>query len=172
VALLYGIGFVILLGTTGLAVFTAGWGIPPAWAAAATTVVGRAVISAIGAATCGAVLMLAIALADWLAASRALRRPGPKGEIAIAPKAVKQLAAGLLRRELGLSGFKIGLVSASDGVYLKITLPLPHEEEAPRLAERIQELLSREIEAKTGLPVLEVDLVIRGTARPATSETS
>ena len=168
---LYGLGCLILLGEAGLAVFFGLSGIPASWAAAATTAAGRAVTAILGATALGAAVLFALQLADRLAAGRAMRRPGPKGEIAIAPRAVRELASGLLCREMGLSGYRIGIAPASEGVYIKVHLRLPPEEEAPRLAERIQELLSREIEAKTGLPVEEVDLVIRGTARPTpTSE--
>jgi len=152
-----------------LAVFFAASGIPASWAVGATTAAGRAVIAALGATALGTALLVAVQLADRLAAGRAMRRPGPKGEIAIAPRAVRELASGLLCREMGLSGDRIGIVPTNEGVYIKVHLRLPPEEEAPRLAERIQELLSREIEAKTGLPVEEVDLVIQGTARPTTA---
>lgn len=148
-----------------MAVFFAASGIPASWAAGATTAAGRAVIAALGATALGAALLVALQLADRLAAGRAMRRPGPKGEIAIAPRAVRELASGLLCREMRLSGYRIDIAPTNEGVYVKVHLRLPPEEEAPRLAERIQELLSREIEAKTGLPVEEVDLVIRGTAR-------
>ncbi len=162
---LLGLGCLVMLGTTGLVILIAGWG-PPGWVAQVTSAAGRAVLAAIGAANLAGALAFAVFLADRLHASRAMRRPGPKGEIAIAPRAVRQLAAGLLARELGLTGFRVALRPAAQGVLLTVRLALPPDEEAPRLAERVQELLSREIELKTGLPVEEVNLVIRGTGRP------
>lgn len=165
-SLLLALGFLVLLGATGLVILLAGWG-PPSWMLQVTTAAGRAVLAAIGAASLAGALRFAVELADRLSAGRALRRPGPKGDIVIAPRAVQELAAGLLRRELGLDGFRVQLTSTGEGVLLTVRLRLPPEEEAPRLAERIQELLSSEIQAKTGLPVVEVNLLIRGTARPA-----
>jgi len=165
VSLLLALGFLVLLGATGLVILLAGWGLP-SWATQVTTVAGRAVLAVLGTATLGGALALAVELADRLSAGRAMRRPGLKGDILIAPRAVRELAAGLLSRELGLSGFRIQLVPAGEGMSLTVRLRLPPEEEAPRLAERVQELLSREIQAKTGLPVAEVTLIIRGTGRP------
>lgn len=162
-SLILGLGVLLLLGASGLVVYFAGWGLP-GWATAVTSWGGRAVLAAMALASLGGAMALAIRLSDRLVAGRALRRPGPKGDIAIAPRAVRQLAAGLLREELGLTGFKIRLVPAGEGVLLTVWLHLPSGEEAPRLAERVQELLSQEILAKTGLPVAEVNLVIRGTA--------
>ncbi|HAF70146.1 MAG: hypothetical protein XD60_0963 [Acetothermia bacterium 64_32] len=167
---LYGLGCLILLGGVGLAVFLGLAGIPSSWTAGATTAGGRAVIAVLGVAALGAALSLFAQLMERLAADRSIRRPGPRGEIAIAPRAVRELAAGLLSRRLGLSGYRISVVPKTEGVYIKVTLGLPPEEEAPRLAERLQELLTQELEAKTGLPVEEVDLVIRGMARPSAEE--
>jgi len=167
VALLYTLGVVVLLGGTGLCVYFAGWGVPSQWPEAATSIGGRAVLALLGVAALGGGLVLACQLADRLAAGRAIKRPGPKGEISISPRAIRQLAAGLLCGELGLTRFRVRVLHAGEGLALKIRLQLPPGEPAPELAERIQTLLAQEIEAKAGLPVEEVALEIRGTAHPA-----
>jgi uncharacterized alkaline shock family protein YloU len=165
-AFLLGLGAAILLGTAGLVTLIAGWG-PPGWAVNTTTWAGRVVLSLIGVASLSGAVLFGQRLIQRLAEGRAMRRPGPKGDILIAPQAVKQLAAGVLQRELGLTGFRIRLEQGEEGLILTVGLPLPSGEEAPSLAERLQALLTSEIQAKTGLPVAEVNLVIHGTARPA-----
>lgn len=165
-ALAYTLLLVVLVGGAGLCVYFAGWGVPAAWPGAATSVGGRAVLALLGAAALGGGLVLACQLADRLASGRAIKRSGPKGEISISPRAIRQLAAGLLRGELGLNRFRVRILRAGGGVALKIRLQLPSEEPAPQLAERIQTLLAQEIETKTGLPVEEVALEIQGTTYP------
>lgn len=110
---------------------------------------------------CG--LFLRAGVGRW-AVRRSLRRPGPKGEILITQNTVRELASALLREELRLTRFKVILRAAGKGVALRVALRLPPGEEIPALAERIQNLLSTEVAARTGLEVPEVRLVVQGAA--------
>jgi len=157
------VGLLVLLGAAGLAIWAALMGLPATWIPGLTTWVGRVVLGVLACTFVGVGVWMAAALADGIAARRAARRPGPKGEIMIAPQALKELATGLLAHDLGLTGFRIGIRSANDGVYLRISLRLPPDAEVPQLATRIQELLGREIQSKTGIPVHEITLSFRGT---------
>ncbi|MGC9529289.1 MAG: hypothetical protein ACP5G2_01535 [Candidatus Bipolaricaulaceae bacterium] len=163
--ILLGVEVLLLLGAAALAVLVAGRGLPAGWAAGLTSDLGRAVLSLLGASFLFGAGFLSQVLADRLAAGRVVRRPGSKGEIAIAPQAIRQLAAGLLRQELALTDFRVALFPEGEGVHVRVRLPLPPDTEAPQLAEQIQTLLAREIEAKTGLAVHGVNLVLRGTVR-------
>ncbi|MFO8033822.1 MAG: hypothetical protein R6U88_01505 [Candidatus Bipolaricaulota bacterium] len=158
------VALIVLAGAAGLAAWVAVAGVPEGWLPGFTTWWGRTVLGVLAASFLGAAALAIRCVAEHAASRRAVRRPGPKGEIIIAPRAIRELATVLLTRDLGLSGFRVGLRPGADGVYIKVVLRLPPEEEAPSLADRIQELLSREIQSKTGIPVHEVNLAIRGTA--------
>ncbi len=161
--LLGGLALILLLGAAGLSVWAAVMGLPAHWITGLTTWVGRTVLGVLAFTFVGVGMWLALSLSGAAASRRAARRPGPKGEIVIAPQALRELATALLTHDLGLSGFRIAIRSANDGVYLRVALRLPSGEEVPQLAERVQELLGREIQNKTGIPVHEITLSIRGT---------
>ncbi|MCR4392001.1 MAG: alkaline shock response membrane anchor protein AmaP [Candidatus Acetothermia bacterium] len=165
---LLGLEGVILLLVAVAAAVGAAWGTPEVWISggrALNPVLVRAVLGILAAAfLAGAAVIAALALRRR-AARRALRRSGPKGEIFICPDTVRQLAAGLLAGELGLTGFRVALRPVGEGVALRVVLKLPAEEEIPPLAERLQNLLAQEVAAKTGLEVHEVRLVVRGASR-------
>ncbi len=155
---------IVMTGAAGLAVWFAVAGVPQGWLPGVTTWWGRTVLGVLAVSFLGAAALAIKYAGEYGASQRAVRRPGPKGEIIIAPRAIRELATALLSRELGLSGFRVALRPGADGVYLKVIMRLPAGEEAPKLADRIQELLSREIQSKTGIPVHEINLAIRGTA--------
>jgi hypothetical protein len=159
-----GIGIVVLLGATGLAVFTLGFGLPEAWVQGLTTAGGQVVLGVLGAAFLGTAALLSMNLAERLRTRRVVRRPGTRGDIAISPGAVRQLATGFLAREFALPRFRVGLIPASEGLSLRVLVWLPPGEEAMSLAERVQSLLAQEVEAKTGLPVHSVSVAIRGAS--------
>ncbi len=160
------VALIVLTGAAGLAVWTAVAGLPEGWLPGFTTWWGRTILGVLAVSLVGGAALAIKYAMEHGVAQRAVRRPGPKGEIIIAPRAIRELATSLLARELGLSGFRVSIHPGADGVYLKVSLRLPPEEEAPNLADRIQDLLSREIQSKTGIPVHEINLSVRGTASP------
>ncbi len=164
------IALVVLVGSAGLVAWLAVGGLPMSWLAGLTTWWGRAVLGLCAVTFLGAGFPIIRVVSEHNAFRHSVRRPGPKGELIISLRAIRELASALLAQQLGLSGFRIALHPGADGVYIKVILRLPSEEEAPRLAERIQELLSREIQSKTGIPVHEINLAVRRTAtRPEAS---
>ncbi len=99
------------------------------------------------------------------AVRRALRQAGPKGEILITQNTVQELVSTLLEHELRLTKFRVVLRPSGQGIALRINLYLPPGEEIPKLAERVQTLLSEEIHRRTGLEVPEVRLAVLGALR-------
>lgn len=97
---------------------------------------------------------------------RALQKPGPRGMILITPQTVREMAAILLREELGLHRFRVRVRPKEEGLALHVALHLPPGEEVPALAERLQGVLAQEISGKTGLDVPEVQIAVLGAARP------
>lgn len=161
------LALVVLVGSAGIAAWLAVAGLPTAWLGGLTTWWGRTVLGLCTLTFLGSGFLITRVVGEHRTVQNSVRRPGPKGELIISLRAIRELASALLTRELGLSGFRIALHPGADGVYVKVVLRLPSEEEAPRLADRIQELLSREIQSKTGIPVHEVNLAVRGTAARA-----
>lgn len=160
--ILVGIGIFVLLGATGLAVFCACFGLPEAWVQGLTTAGGQAVLGVLGAAFLGTAALLGMNLSELFRARRVVRRPGTRGDIAVSPEAVRELATGFLAREFALPRFRVRVIPASEGLSLRVFVWLPPGEEAMSLAERVQSLLAQEVEAKTGLPVHSVNVAIRG----------
>ncbi|MFH1610065.1 MAG: hypothetical protein ABID40_05510 [Candidatus Bipolaricaulota bacterium] len=165
----FGAGAVSLLLAAAAMVAAMVWGQLEVWLPGVTTLssVAVRVVLGIWAITfvCAAAVFVRVALAR-AAVRRALRRPGPKGMILITPETVRELAGILLREELGLHRFQVGIRAVGEGLALRVSLRLPPGEEIPALAERLQNLLAQEVSAKTGLEVPEVRMVVLGAARP------
>jgi len=165
----FGAGAVSLLLATAAMVAAMVWGQLEVWLPGVTTLSSAAVQVVLGiwaiTFVCAAAVFVRIATAR-AAVRRALRRPGPKGMILITPETVRELAGVLLREELGLHRFQVGIRAVGDGLALRVSLRLPPGEEVPALAERLQSLLAQEVSAKTGLEVPEVRMVVLGAARP------
>lgn len=155
---------IVLVAAGGFAAWVAAAGVPEGWLPGLTTWWGRTILGVIALSLLGAAVLAGKTASEQAATRRAVRRSGPRGEIIIAPRAIRELATVLLTRELGLTGFRVRITPGADGVYIKISLRLPPEQEAPRLADQIQDLLGREIQGKTGIPVHEINLDIRATA--------
>ncbi len=166
--LLYAVGTALLLLAAGAMVAAMVWGQVGIEVAKVVSIPAAAVQAALGvwAVTFlwAAILFTRAGLARR-ALRKALRRPGPKGEILITQNTVREMATALLRDELRLSRFQVGLRATGKGVAIRVNLHLPPGEEIPTLAERVQELLTREICARTGLEVPEVRLTVLGAGR-------
>jgi len=162
---------IILVAAAGFAAWVAAAGVPEGWLPGLTTWWGRTILGVLALSLIGAATLASRSAVEQAASRRAVRRTGPKGEIIISPRAIRELATVHLTRDLGLSGFRVRIRPGADGVYIKVSLRLPPEQEAPQLADQVQEILSREIQGKTGIPVHEINLDIRGTtpSQPSSS---
>lgn len=57
---------------------------------------------------------------------------------------------------------RIAVRDESEGLRVHIVLHLPPGEDLPSLTERVQDLISREVGKRIGIPVLSVDLSVHG----------
>ncbi len=91
---------------------------------------------------------------------RPIRRHSDQGDLLISPKALRQLVAGILEREFGLKSPRVELANEDEGLKIHVAFHLPPGEELPSFTSRIRETLTKEVERRTGIPVLYVDLSV------------
>ncbi len=103
-------------------------------------------------------------VAEALLGQRPIRRASERGELLIAPRAIRELIAGLLQRELGIKRPRVEVSDESGSLRIHIGLHLPLEEDLPGITERIRTLVNTEIERRIGIAVSSVDLTVHGIA--------
>lgn len=105
-----------------------------------------------------------------------LVKEGPGGQIQISPWAIKDLVSEILRREVGLGRFRVGLARSGAGIRIKVSAELSSGQSVVRIGEEIQRLLKERVEERIGVEVAEVEVftraieVARRTAHPEEGE--
>lgn len=96
----------------------------------------------------------------WRAHRRRARivRDGPGGPIRISPTALRNFIAEVLRRELGLSRFRLRLARTRKGMNVFVSISLSAEQGVVEIGKRIQELLKRRVEERIGVEVNGVEV--------------
>jgi uncharacterized alkaline shock family protein YloU len=89
-------------------------------------------------------------------------RESEGGEIALTSFAVREFIRGILRDELGLDQFRVGLERREDGVAITVKIALSHEQSVTEVGQRIQSVLAREVPGRTGVGVAGVSILVRG----------
>ena len=89
-------------------------------------------------------------------------REGVGGQIQVSPWAIRDLAREILRREVGLERFRVGLTRTLTGIKLRVEAELGREQSVSRVGEEVQRLLKEEVEERTGVEVAEVEVFIKG----------
>ncbi|MGY4707248.1 hypothetical protein ACVNPS_05780 [Candidatus Bipolaricaulota sp. J31] len=101
-------------------------------------------------------------IAEAIFGKRPIRRSSERGELLIAPRAIRELIAGLLQRELGIKRPKVEISDESESLKIYIGLHLPLQENLPGITERIRNLVTTEIERRIGITVSSVDIAVHG----------
>lgn len=115
----------------------------------------------------GAVLILSavrvlIPGADEQGGVGVFSRESEGGEIALTSFAVREFIRGILRDEVGLDQFRVGLERREDGVAITVKITLSHDQSVTDVGQRIQTVLAREVPARTGVGVAGVSILVRG----------
>lgn len=90
-----------------------------------------------------------------------LVKEGPAGQIQISPWAIKELISEILRRELGLERFRVGLARSDAGLKIKVSAELGSGQSVVQIGEEIQRLLKERVEERIGVEVAEVEVFTR-----------
>jgi len=103
-----------------------------------------------------------VASADVRVSGAVFSREGSGGRIALTSFAVREFISGILRDEIGLERFHVRLNHRDDGVGVTVRLTLSHNQRVTDVGERVQTVLAREIPDRTGVPVTDVSILVRG----------
>jgi hypothetical protein len=82
-----------------------------------------------------------------------LVKEGPAGQIQISPWAIKDLVSEILRREVGLERFRVGLTRTGEGIKIRVSAELGSGQSVVRVGEEIQRLLKERVEERIGVEV-------------------
>ena len=107
-------------------------------------------------------IRLLVATACERGSTGVFSRESEGGEIALTSFAVREFIRGILRDEVGLDQFRVGLERREDGVAITVKITLPHDQSVTDVGQRIQTVLAREVPARTGVDVAGVSILVRG----------
>ena len=86
---------------------------------------------------------------------------GDWGRIELSPTAVREFISDILRRQVGIDRFRIGLGHHADGVAITVRTALTPEQRVSDIGTRIQRELVQHVADRTGVEVREVSVLIR-----------
>ena len=90
---------------------------------------------------------------------------GEWGAIELSPQAVREFISDILRRQVGIERFRIGLKHHDDGVAITVRTALTPEQRVTEMGARIQKELARHVTERTGVEVREVTVLVRSIRR-------
>ncbi len=93
-----------------------------------------------------------------------LVKEGPGGKIQISPGAIKDLVREILRQEVELPRFRVGLARAPEGIRIRVSADLSGAQSVVRVGEEIQRLLKQRVEEHIGMEVADVEVFTRAIA--------
>lgn len=94
---------------------------------------------------------------------------GEWGAIELSPQAVREFISDILRRQVGIERFRIGLKHHDDGVAITVRTALTPEQRVTEMGARIQKELARHVTERTGIEVREVTVLVRSIRRDDTT---
>jgi len=101
-----------------------------------------------------------IELADERLNASLFHHEGDFGCIDVAPIAIKEFTAGILRQDIGLDQFRISLRHQVKGVGITIRTTLSPEQRVTDVGERIQRELAKQLADRTGVEVTDVTVLV------------
>jgi uncharacterized alkaline shock family protein YloU len=90
-----------------------------------------------------------------------LVKEGPGAQIQISPWAIKDLVREILKQEVGLGRFRVGLKRTPQGIRIKVSAELASSQSVVQVGEEIQRLLKERVEERIGVEVAEVEVFTR-----------
>ncbi|MCK5245337.1 hypothetical protein KAR02_00450 [Candidatus Bipolaricaulota bacterium] len=161
-----------VLGIVGAIILTAGLGVGLILAGAGVisltsvwdffdTVAGSILVILAGAALILVAVHFFIVLADERLSRSLFHYEGNWGRIDLAPIAIKEFIACILRKEIGLDQFRILLRHHVDGVGITVRTTLAPDQTVTEVGERIQRELTKQVVDRTGVEVSDVVVIVR-----------
>jgi uncharacterized alkaline shock family protein YloU len=102
-----------------------------------------------------------IVLADERLSRSLFHHNGEWGRIDLAPNAIKEFIAGILRKNIGLSQFRILLRHHANGVGITVRTTLSPDQIVTEVGEQIQRELTQHVAERTGVEVSDVVVLVR-----------
>jgi len=102
-----------------------------------------------------------LALLDAWAHAVLFSQQGEWGRIELSPHAVKEFISDILRTQVGIDRFRIGLKHQGDGVAIAVHTTLSPEQRVTDVGLRIQRELVQHVADRTGVDVQEVTVFVR-----------
>lgn len=125
------------------------------------TVSGSILVILVGAALLLVAVHFLIQLADERLNSTLFHHEGDWGRIDLAPIAIKEFIAGILRKDIGLDRFRIVLRHHVNGVGITVRTTLSPGQRVTEVGERIQRELAQHVADRTGVEVSGVTVLVR-----------
>jgi uncharacterized alkaline shock family protein YloU len=107
-------------------------------------------------------LRFVIAAADERVRAGVFARDAEGGRVALTSYAVREFISGILRDEMGLDRFHVGLQHRRGGVAITVRVTLSPSQRVTSISERIQSVLARQVPERTGIDVSDVAILVRG----------
>jgi len=125
------------------------------------TVAGSILIILVGVALLLVAVHFLTELADERLSAALFHHEGDWGRIDLAPIAIKELIAGILRKDIGLDRFRILLRHQVNGVGITVRTTLSPDQRVTDVGERIQRELAKHVADQTGVEVRGVTVLVR-----------
>jgi len=125
------------------------------------TLSGSILVILVGAALLLVAVYFLIQLADERLRATLFHHEGDWGRIDLAPIAIKEFIAGILRKEIGLDRFRILLRHRANGVGITVRTTLAPDQRVTEIGERIQRELAEHVADRTGVEVSNVTVLVR-----------
>jgi len=107
-------------------------------------------------------LRFVVASADERVRAGIFSRDADGGRVALTSYAVREFISGILRDEIGLDRFHVGLQHRRGGVAITVRVTLSPTQRVTSISERIQSVLARQVPERTGIDVSDVSILVRG----------
>jgi uncharacterized alkaline shock family protein YloU len=162
-----GLGVSLILAGAGVLSLTSVWDF-------FDTVAGSILVILAGAALILVAVHFLLALADERSRRSLFHHEGEWGRIDLAPNAIKELIADILRKDIGLDRFRVSLSHHVDGVGIAVRTTLSPDQRVTEVGERIQRELAKHVAERTGVEVSDVVVLVRSirASETAVKETS
>jgi len=149
-----GLGIGLILAGAGVLSLTSIWDF-------FNTTAGSILVILSGAALILVAVHFLIVLADERLSRSLFHHEGDWGRIDLAPSAIKEFIAGILRNRIGLDQFRVLLRHHANGVGIAVRTTLSPDQKVTEVGERIQRELSQHVEDRTGVKVCDVVVLVR-----------
>ncbi len=150
-----GLGVGLILSGAGVLSLSSVWGF-------LDTVAGSILVILVGVALLLVAVHFLIELADERLNAALFHHEGDWGRIDLAPIAIKEFIAGILRNDIGLDRFRILLRHRVNGVGITVRTTLSPDQRVTEVGERIQRELTKYVADRTGVEVSDVSVLVRG----------